>query len=283
MLSPILIHSSRIWLLSTLLFVSVIFPCFSSDGKAFTPTTTMPTSAMSTSITPTPIAPIKIVTEILPPYQIYNEQGQLDGYAIEVVKALLKAVNLELPIKVLPWSRAYNMALVGENVMIFSMTQSKERLHKFIWIGDLIDEKVCFWQKVNKKDNQQNFKKSIFSAPRFSISAQYLLEQQYPNVYLTSTAEQSFAMLYSERADYIFTTEDAVKKYTEKLGFDAKQISRVKKIPAYKRPLGIAFSKNSDKSVIKTFQQAFKQLKQKGILLRMKKQWQLDIEPENCY
>ena len=59
---------------------------------------------------------VKVVTELLEPYQMYDSQGALDGFATEVVKALFQQANADADINVLPWARAYSTALNVKDV-----------------------------------------------------------------------------------------------------------------------------------------------------------------------
>ena len=57
------------------------------------------------------IAKQLVVTEILPPYQFYQENNVLSGFSVEVLEALFKITNDDADLKVLPWARAYRTAL----------------------------------------------------------------------------------------------------------------------------------------------------------------------------
>ena len=77
-----------------------------------------------------------ILTENLPPLN-YVEDGLLVGPSVEIVREIQRRVGSNEPIEVYPWARAYKMALEEENVVLFSMTHTKDRLDKFKWIGPL--------------------------------------------------------------------------------------------------------------------------------------------------
>ena len=223
---------------------------------------------------------IQVVTELLEPYQMYNAEGKLDGFATEVVRALFKQANADADIKVMPWSRAYNTALNVKNTMIYSMTRTKEREDKFLWLGELFEEKICYWTLKNSlknKDelNQLNLKERKFSAPRYSIIAEYLLENNYKNVYYTSNGLQSLEMLFSGRTDYILATEHSLKISVKKLNPDFSTLKRVFKQKIILSPLSIAFNINSDIAVVKHFRKAFLTIKQNGILDKLTKKWHI--------
>ena len=60
---------------------------------------------------------VNVVTEILDPYQMYNDEGQLDGLSTDIVKALFKQANAKANIKVMPWPRAYIPMILQDEIL----------------------------------------------------------------------------------------------------------------------------------------------------------------------
>ena len=81
-------------------------------------------------------AELTILTENLPPLN-YLEDGKLVGPSIEIVTEIQKRVGCNAPIEVLPWARAYRMALEEDNVVLFGTTQTESRQSLFKWVGPL--------------------------------------------------------------------------------------------------------------------------------------------------
>lgn len=71
-------------------------------------------------------AKLTILTKNLPTLN-YLKNGELVGYSVDIVKEIQKRVGSYEQIKVLPWARAYNMALNEENIVLFSITLTEER------------------------------------------------------------------------------------------------------------------------------------------------------------
>lgn len=78
---------------------------------------------------------VLIVTEHLPPYQISKDNKLTGGSVAIEIKKLMKTVLPGSSIEVVPWARAYQVALVRPNTIIFSLVRTPEREDKFIWIG----------------------------------------------------------------------------------------------------------------------------------------------------
>ena len=79
---------------------------------------------------------IRVVTEELPPYSM-SRDGQVVGMSTEVVRAVLKQVNVQATIEVMPWARAYDLALHDPNVLIYSIARTRDREKLFKWVGAL--------------------------------------------------------------------------------------------------------------------------------------------------
>lgn len=78
--------------------------------------------------------PIRVVTENLAPYNMV-EGGQITGLSTEIVKAVLNNVGVSPRIEVLPWARAYDLALHSDSVLIYSIARTPQREHLFKWVG----------------------------------------------------------------------------------------------------------------------------------------------------
>ena len=229
---------------------------------------------------------IQVVTELLEPYQVYNHDGTLGGFSTDVIKALLQQAQSTAKIEVMPWARAYNTALYSENVMIYSITKSDSRDRDFLWLGEIFEEKLCYWTlRHNGSENKlvdKALKDKAFSAPRFSISAQYLLDNNFTNVYLTSNEEQSIEMLFLGRADFILATEYSLRLAARKLGLDLSKVKRMYENKVISNPLSIAFGLNTDREIIEHFQAAFSEIKRNGTLGKITQKWNIERLAQRC-
>ncbi len=77
---------------------------------------------------------VSIVTEEYPPFN-YTEDGHEKGLATDVVLAVLRQMGMRADIRSLPWARAYDTAVNGKDVMIYSITRTPQREQLFKWVG----------------------------------------------------------------------------------------------------------------------------------------------------
>lgn len=88
-----------------------------------------------------------IMTEHYPPYNYRNSRGEASGISYAIVKELLKRLNkAHLPIRMLPWNRAYYNVQNNTNSVVFSMSRTPAREKLFKWVGPLVSYTVCFYK-----------------------------------------------------------------------------------------------------------------------------------------
>lgn len=222
---------------------------------------------------------VKVVTEYLTPYQVKNADGSLGGFSTEVVKAIFKQANITPHFVVMPWARAYEVAKSEKNTMIFSIARTEERDELFHWLGGLTKEKLYFWglkknfsKAINNISQLKNFH---IAASRNSNISQYLLKENFNNIYFITVEEQSMKMFYSNRIDLLIETELNIKYRTEKLGFDFNKMRKLIAIDELNNDLSIAMNLQSDLQLVLQLQQAYSEIKQKGIIKSLKKKWSI--------
>jgi len=222
---------------------------------------------------------IKVVTELLEPYQIENPDGSLGGFSTDVVHALFQITQDRPEIQVMPWARAYEIALHKPNILIYSIAHTKTRDKKFHWIGNIKEERLYFWglkKHYPKNDYEvsalKNFKIAV---SRSSNSAQYLIEQQFSNIYQLANERQNMNMLFIDRVDLILATQITIETRAKNLGYDFNELQRLNEVAALNNTLSIAFSLNSSPALVKKYQEAFQELLTNGQLEKIKEKWKL--------
>ncbi|PTY37999.1 hypothetical protein BGP77_16205 [Saccharospirillum sp. MSK14-1] len=79
--------------------------------------------------------PLRVLTEHSPPGEYLDDNGRVTGATAEMVRALMQRQGLDGDISLLPWARAYALALEGPNIMLFETTRTAEREALFKWVG----------------------------------------------------------------------------------------------------------------------------------------------------
>ncbi|WP_440874754.1 substrate-binding periplasmic protein [Thalassotalea sp. PLHSN55] len=222
---------------------------------------------------------IRVVTETLPPYQIQHANGQIDGYATDVIKALFMLTQDNYQIKVLPWARAYEMASSGNNTLIYSMTRTVERENKFHWIGALDKSQFSFWslphQEMPENLTLNHLKNIPIACARNYVAEQFLIKQNFTEIHSVNKEFQSIKMLKSNRVKLVLSNRVIFNNYANDLGYQSSDFKTVLTVPELSSYLYIAASKNSDPAFINKYRQAFLQLAQSGQLASIKRKWNI--------
>ncbi len=220
---------------------------------------------------------LTVVTEPLAPFQIQQSNGTLSGLSIEVVNALFQIIKHDPKIQIMPWARAYKMAISKPNILIFSIAQTEYRATMFHWIGCITNEQFFFWGlKNNYRDNHYNteqLKHHKIAVSRYSNTEQYVIDNQFSNISRLIQEEQNIQMLFSNRVDLIVATDLTIKHRTKRLGLDYQALVKVHNANELNNQLCIALSLDSDPKWIQRLKNAFLQLEANGTIEAIRQKW----------
>ena len=223
------------------------------------------------------IAKQLVVTEVLPPYQLYNENNVLTGFSVEVMAALFKITKDDIDLQVLPWARAYSTALNQPNTLIFSLSRSSPRENLFIWGGKLTTEEVYAWGLKEKFKTPitkiEQLKKYKIAIANSTTTYQYFKEQQHPSIYEIISQNQGLQMLYIDRIDIITSTKNTLKARSEKLNLDFSLLKIIIPITPVNLDLYFAFSLNTDDKIVRKYKDAYEKIIKNGTLAKLKIKW----------
>ncbi|WP_215777693.1 ABC transporter substrate-binding protein [Paludibacterium sp. B53371] len=79
---------------------------------------------------------LQLVTENQPPLN-YEDNGHIAGLSSDVIAEMLRRAHLSGQFSVLPWPRAYALALQSANTCLYSTVRSAEREPLFRWVGPI--------------------------------------------------------------------------------------------------------------------------------------------------
>jgi len=94
---------------------------------------------------------LKAVTEALPPLN-YELNGQVVGFSSELLDTLALDAGIGVQKQVLPWVRAYRMALDDADTIIYSLVRTPEREALFQWVGPISPRKIVLYRMTKRKD-----------------------------------------------------------------------------------------------------------------------------------
>ena len=96
-----------------------------------------------------------IATEYSPPSSMV-EAGRVVGIATDKVREAMRRADLHYTLDVLPWKRAYSVALTRPNGCVYSTTRTPEREHLFKWVGPTDEGEWVFLGRAGRRFNVQS-------------------------------------------------------------------------------------------------------------------------------
>jgi polar amino acid transport system substrate-binding protein len=223
---------------------------------------------------------IEVVTEELPPFQILKN-GQVGGFATEIVQAAFERAELSYTISVYPWARAYNIALAKGSTCIYSIVRSPEREDKFKWAAVIARVyATLFAYKKNSRlppSTIEEAKGHTLVTVRDDVTHQFLLKKGFTpgtNLFVVNTSKEAFRAI-SSFSDVSLTILDNLTFPYRALdaGVSPDDLVPVFDIADLSLEEWVAFSKDTPDDIVARFTEAFNSLKIDGTIAKIKKGW----------
>lgn len=210
---------------------------------------------------------LKIVTETFPPYN-FEVEGEARGMSTEVVQAMLRNAGLEAKIEFLPWARAYRLAQIEPNTLIYSIARIPEREHLFSWIGTVAPYWTSFYKlkantelEINSLDDARPHRVGV---SRADVIKTFLENRGFEQLEVASADNLAIRMLFFSRMDLLAFDESAIPIEAEKAGLDITMIERVFRIEALSSELYVAIHPDSDPALVRKLRNGLKEVKESG-------------------
>lgn len=230
-------------------------------------------------------ADVRILTTEEPPTNYLAQQG-VTGITTDVVREIQRRLNQTQDIELLPWARAYQVALSQPDVVIFTAGKTKEReAHGFYFIGPVVTRKHELWARSASEYQIQSIEDIKVNDLRLGamrddwraafFKAQGVRVQEVPN------HEQNLKMLLRGRFDLWVTSDIEARFLVRKQGIAANRLKNVfvfKEAPSY-----ILLSKGTSVETVTKWQQAFTSLQETGFLDRLARKWSESLGYELIY
>lgn len=202
---------------------------------------------------------LRIITEPSGRGRLKDRHGQIYGMSTELVKAIQQQLGDTAKIEILPWARAYAIAVSSDNVVVYDTIRTAERENKFKWVGPIKLYSVNLYaQRGTVAENASLadlLQKHVVCETRNTSIVNELLSLGFvidKNLILSLQAGDCYKMLQIGRADLLAMHSDITLKRLAELqnaGFDLQPVYPLKNIEMY-----LAFSKTVDDKVIHNWQ-----------------------------
>lgn len=211
-------------------------------------------------------APVPLVTEIFPPYQQLNADGQLYGWSTDVVQQLFTEAGLGYETQVLPWPRAVKIANEQAGTFIYSLLQTDERLPKYRWVVPLCPMRISFYAAASRPEvaprNMSEARNFIVGIEQGQANYKFLIDQGFresKNLVVVGQNHQLRQMLALKRVDLILVSENFVAQQNLRHPGQT-ELRKVFSATELERTLFLAAHLDTDPDKIKRLQQAYRRL-----------------------
>ena len=213
---------------------------------------------------------MKIFTEDSPPAN-YLGNGRLKGLSADIVREILRRLNMPDNIQVVPWARGYTLALTQPNVALFSTTRLPQREKLFKWVGPLYHQTWGFYARKDSMINisSLNQARAVARIGTYHKDAkeQYLQANGFRNLISTNKNLSNIRHLMDGSIDLWVSSDFNMPYLAQQAGINP---DRLKLVFPFKRVQNyIAFSNQSPDALVNLWQQTLDELKQDGTYDRL--------------
>jgi len=212
---------------------------------------------------------LTIYSEIWPPFQTLDENGDLSGIATNQIKQILNAANVPFEIKPLPWARALHLVNLQHNSLIYSLSRITERESLYHWIYKVGHVKTFILSLSHRTDiklvKETDLKQYTLILKRHEATNQYFLDLGFDpniNIIYVNNSEQALHLLAKGRGDIYPITESGFMPAVNQSGLSSGLFSLTYELKNFEVDLYLAAHIQSDKAVIDKLKQLFKCYKQ---------------------
>jgi len=225
--------------------------------------------------------PLRIVTEELPPYNM-TLGGRVTGMSTEVVEAVLKEVGMQAPIEVMPWARAYELALNSSNVLIYSISHTPARDALFQWIGAIAPTRWYLYSLAERPvhlDSLEDARALQIATVNQDVGEQYLVANGFrigEQLQSSNKYEHNFRKLKVDHVALWISNELNALYLTRQNGEDpAKVLIRSLPLPELtsEQGLSMAFSRETAPETVEKFRNGLEAIRRNGTYDAIVRKW----------
>lgn len=226
---------------------------------------------------------LTFVTEHLPPYQIIHNNGEVSGFAVELIHEVAKRSGYQYEINAYPWVRSYNLTKNKPNHCIFSIARIPIREKLFKWVGTITEvNNAVIWglkekniPHVNKLNDLKNY---LIAVNKNDVTHLGLLErgfQEEKNLYVLENTNSLIKLLVTRPEVDLIVADDITIAYRAELALvDISLLDRVFELTDLTLNFYLACSINTDQKIINKLKDSLAQLHSDGFYQNVLKNWQ---------
>lgn len=219
--------------------------------------------------------PLQFYTEVSPPGNYLDANGELVGSSVDMVDALNRLTGYEVDYHVVPWTRGLDIVSNTANTALFSTSKTKNRQAMFHWIGPLLQVQWVLYKHrdaaitINSLAEAKNLR--AIGANKNDAKSDYLLDQGFTNLDLSEDIMVKMRRLFAGKTDLILSSNLGIYEYARLAKVDPTQLVpawQLKQVDIY-----LAFSLGTDQKIISAYQQAYRKLRASSEFYQINERW----------
>ena len=174
------------------------------------------------------------------------------------------------------WNRAYSKALTEQNLLIFSIARTSKRENNFHWVANICDMPSYLWSlsshPLQKVKDLNQIKQQPVAIKKNSLFADYLTEQGFSKIFQVEGEKQALGLLLRKEAVFTMSGQYMSEKINE-MNVAPNQFKRLHEFKDFNIDMHIAFSKNTDDTIVKQYNTAFNYLMRTKQIEKLRQKW----------
>lgn len=216
--------------------------------------------------------PLQVVTED----SSYSalDGDKVVGVASEVVEMTLANAGItDYHMALYPWARAYDIARLEANVLIYPMIRSSAREGLFKWVGELEHVMPSFYKLRKRRDvrvtDLQDASHYTVGVVRDDSRQQYLEGKGFSRMVVSANNLDNLRKLISGQVELIPMPEREAREQCADLHIDFEDLESVFTLDELSKGLYVALSASTPDETVQRITAAFARLKQDGTVDRV--------------
>lgn len=211
-------------------------------------------------------APIGVYGPVEAPYQLLDKEKHPDGFAVAVVRMVLRETGSDAKIELMPWMRIKTTKLPLPNQLIFMVYRNRETEHSYKWVGAIVPFNIHVYRLKSRQDivvtDVADLAKYSVGVVRGGGRFQYLSEKglgKYLDI--APSDESNIRKFFAGRID-ILLEDPVMLRYSAVLyGLDAGKAEKIFELSDLAGEGYLAFSPGTPDSVVRTYSNALEKVK----------------------
>lgn len=214
---------------------------------------------------PSLAAPIGAYAPVEAPYQMLDSQQRPDGFAVAVVRLVLREVGSDATIELLPWMRIRAIKLQLPNQLIFTVYRNLYTEHSYKWVGSIVPFRIFVYRLKSRPDISMS---DVHGLAKYKIGVvrgggrfQYLSDKGMgKSLDLASNDESNIRKFFAGHVDILPEDPIMLRYAAKRYGIDPARAEIIFELTDIAGEGQLAFTLGTPDALVKSYTAALKKV-----------------------